>query len=418
MSAEVREPSAKYLVQTDYRTSDIGPIPRDWTLSTVGDEFNVQLGKMLDADRNVGIEKPYLGNRAVQWGRIDVSDVQNIRMTKADLEKFRLQRGDLLVCEGGEVGRAAIWNAEITECYYQKALHRLRPLRGYEPSLMLALLQLYASRGVLSNYVTQTSIAHLPKEKFVAITIPRPEPEEQRAIAAALSDVDALISGLEKLIAKKRDLKQAAIQQLLTGQTRLPGFSGDWVHKQLGDVIREISDGGTPSTSDSRNFGGDVPWVVIDDIQQKIANTRTMLTEKGLQACAARRWPQGTLIVSTGATIGEVGILHVSAATKQGICGIIFDPLLARPEYMQYWFVKNKKLLLSKAQGSSIKEIRAPTLVTLPVSIPGIDEQAAIAGVLNDMDVDIAIYQSRLAKTCELKQGMMQELLTGRTRLV
>jgi type I restriction enzyme S subunit len=243
MSAEVREPSAKYLAQTDYQSSDIGPIPRDWTLSTVGDEFNVQLGKMLDADRNVGIEKPYLGNRAVQWGRIDVSDVQNIRMTKADLEKFRLQRGDLLVCEGGEVGRAAIWNAEIAECYYQKALHRLRPLRGYEPSLMLALLQLYASRGVLSNYVTQTSIAHLPKEKFVAIPIPRPEPEEQRAIAAALSDVDALISGLEKLIAKKRDLKQAAIQQLLTGQIRLPGFSGEWVEKTLGE-IGEISGAG------------------------------------------------------------------------------------------------------------------------------------------------------------------------------
>ncbi len=251
MSAEVREPSAKYLAQTDYQSSDIGPIPRDWTLSTVGDEFNVQLGKMLDADRNVGIEKPYLGNKAVQWGRIDISDVQNIRMSKADLEKFRLQRGDLLVCEGGEVGRSAIWDAEIAECYYQKALHRLRPLRGYEPSLLLALLQLYASRGVLSNYVTQTSIAHLPKEKFVAIPIPRPEPEEQRAIATALTEVDALIAGLEKLIAKKRNIKQAAMQQLLTGQTRLPGFSGEWHQGVFGDVVTALEAGVSVNSIDT-----------------------------------------------------------------------------------------------------------------------------------------------------------------------
>ncbi|MDP1896026.1 MAG: hypothetical protein Q8K87_18115, partial [Hydrogenophaga sp.] len=113
MNTDVREPSAKYLLQMDFQPSEIGPIPRDWTLSTVGAEFNVQLGKMLDAERNVGIEKPYLGNKAVQWGRVEVSETQTMRMSRADLEKFRLQSGDLLVCEGGEVGRAAIWDAPL-----------------------------------------------------------------------------------------------------------------------------------------------------------------------------------------------------------------------------------------------------------------------------------------------------------------
>ena len=109
-----------------YKETSVGVIPEEWEVSSVGREFSVQLGKMLDAERNVGISKPYLGNRAVQWDRIDVGELPTVPMSRTDLEKFRLQFGDLLVCEGGEVGRAAIWNAPLEECYYQNALHRIR----------------------------------------------------------------------------------------------------------------------------------------------------------------------------------------------------------------------------------------------------------------------------------------------------
>jgi type I restriction enzyme S subunit len=203
-------------------------IPEDWDVSTVGDEFHIQLGKMLDAEKNVGVLKPYLGNKSVQWNKIDVSDLSNIAMSFADLQRYRLAQGDVLVCEGGEVGRAAIWDKPLSECYYQKALHRLRPKRGFDVRLMVALLQYWSDHGLLANYVTQTSIAHLTREKFVDVPLLVPQPFEQRAIATALSDVDVLIAALDKLIAKKRDLKQAAMQQLLTGQRRLPGFGGVW----------------------------------------------------------------------------------------------------------------------------------------------------------------------------------------------
>ena len=111
--------------------TEIGQIPSDWQLSTVGDEFEIQLGKMLDVDKNTGVLQPYLGNRAVQWDRIDVSDLPLVALTSSDMNCFRLRRGDLLVCEGGEVGRAAIWEAPLEECYFQKALHPLRPRRGF-----------------------------------------------------------------------------------------------------------------------------------------------------------------------------------------------------------------------------------------------------------------------------------------------
>ena len=89
-----------------YKRSDAGLIPQYWRVSTIGAEFRVQLGKMVDAAKNSGVPKPYLGNRSVQWGRIDVDDINTVPMTRADLQRFRLRQGDLLVCEGGEIGRA------------------------------------------------------------------------------------------------------------------------------------------------------------------------------------------------------------------------------------------------------------------------------------------------------------------------
>ena len=224
------------LVPSGYKQTEVGLIPEDWDISYVGNEFQIKLGKMLDQEKNIGVPKPYLGNKNVQWGSINCSELPTVPMSHTDIESFRLRKGDLLVCEGGEVGRAAIWDAPIEECYYQKALHRLRPLNNFDSRLMAAFLQQWSRQGKLVNYVTQTSIAHLPREKFLEIPMPVPPSTEQRAIATALSDVDALIGALDRLIAKKRDLKQAATQQLLTCQTRLPGFSGEWEVKKLVDV--------------------------------------------------------------------------------------------------------------------------------------------------------------------------------------
>lgn len=193
----------------------------EWEVSSVGREFEIRLGKMLDAEKNVGTPKPYIGNKAVQWGRIDATGLQTMPMSRADMERYRLARGDLLVCEGGEVGRAAIWDAPVEECYYQKALHRLRPLKGFNSQLMAALLNLWADRGALTNYVTQTSIAHLPREKLMDVAMPVPPISEQNAIAELLSDFDAELTALETRRTKTAALKQAMMQELLTGRTRL-----------------------------------------------------------------------------------------------------------------------------------------------------------------------------------------------------
>jgi type I restriction enzyme, S subunit len=204
-----------------YQQSSIGLIPEDWEVSTVGNEFSIQLGKMIDAEKNVGIQKPYLGNRAIQWGYIETNEIGLVPLTLSDIKRFRLEKGDLLVCEGGEVGRAAIWNDQLEECYYQKALHRLRPIQGYNVYLMTFFLQHWASTGVLTDFVTQTSIAHLPKEKFEQVPLAVPSPEEQRVIAQILTDMDTEITAIETRRTKTQALKQGMMQELLTGRTRL-----------------------------------------------------------------------------------------------------------------------------------------------------------------------------------------------------
>lgn len=415
---DVREARATQ-VPAGYKRTEAGVIPEGWRASTVGAEFRVQLGKMLDAAKNAGVAKPYIGNRSVQWGRIDVTDIDTVALTSADLHRFRLRSGDLLVCEGGEIGRAAIWDAPIRECYFQKALHRLRPSRGYDVYLMMSMLQRWALIGYLADYVTQTSIAHLPKDKFETVPLPVPTATEQRAIAAVLSDVDGLIGSLEALIAKKRAIKRAAMQQLLTGRTRLPGFEGEWEAASLG-VLVEIRNGGTPSTTVPDYWDGSIPWCTPTDITgtsgRELVATARSITSSGLDSCGASLLPAGALLLCSRATIGELKIAAMPVATNQGfkslVCGGSVDH-----EYLYYRLLPLKDEMAGLATGSTFLEISKRDVASIRIHLPQLAEQRAIAAVLSDMDAEIAALERRLDKTLAIKQGMMQQLLTGATRL-
>ena len=396
-------------VPVGYKRTEVGVIPQDWQVSTIGAEFRVQLGKMLDAAKNAGVPKLYIGNRSVQWGQIDVCDIDTVPMTLADLQQFRLRPGDLLVCEGGEIGRAAIWDEPIPECYYQKALHRLRPTRRYDVYLMMSLLQLWASTGYLVNYVTQTSIAHLPKDKFEIVPLPVPPPDEQRAITEALSDVDKLLGSLEALIAKKRTIKQAAMQQLLTGKTRLPGFGGAWETKQLEHLVdcldhvriplNEAQRSNTPGPYPYCGANGVLDYVnnfILDDDVILIAEDGGYFDEYAHRPIAYRM--SGKIWVNNHAHI-----LKAKRGYSQGFL---------------YFSLAHKNVLPYLASGTRAK-LNKSELNRIEIYLPLQNgEQRAIATVLSDMDTEIVSLERRRDKTRAIKQGMMQQLLTGRVRLV
>lgn len=405
-------------VKAGYKQTVVGVIPDDWDVSTVGAEFEIKLGKMLDSEKNVGVPKPYLGNKSVQWGRIDLCDLPTVPMTRGDLEKYRLRDGDLLVCEGGDVGRAALWNSPLEECYYQKALHRLRPLRGFDSRLMVELLRQWSDRGLLANYVTQTSIAHLPREKFMGVPMPVPPVPEQRSIATALGDVDALLRALERLIAKKRDLKQAAMQQLLTGQTRLPGFSGDWEETTLGAIGEciigltyrpdNVVEHGLLVLRSSNVQGGRLAYE--NNVHVDIEVNERLITRPGDILVCVRN--------------GSRTLIGKSAVIDECAAGTTFGAFMTVYRTVHWRFISHAfqsesiQRQIRDNIGATINQITNKDMKALRLKLPSSCEQTAIANVLSDMDAELTTLEQRLAKTRTLKQGMMQELLTGRTRLL
>lgn len=409
-------------MRPSYQRTDVGLLPQDWSVSTVGREFEVKVGKMLDAEKNVGVPKPYLGNKAVQWNRIDISVLPTFRMRRAELDRFRLRNGDILVCEGGEVGRAAIWNAPIQECYYQKALHRLRPRRGYNTQLLIAVLQRWSQEGVLSEYVTQTSIAHLPREKLLAVPLPLPSPNEQAAIAAALSDADAFIESLEQLIAKKRVVRQGAMFELLTGKLRLPGFTGEWNERLIGSVAHVLKGKGLSKTKITPS--GARPCILYGELFTTYGRViRDVLSRTdsgdGLPSVSGDVLMPGST-TTTGADLATASALMVNDVALGG------DVLVIRaigreyePAFLAYYLTHAcERAITELAQGMTIYHLHGRNLAQIVLHLPPREEQAAIADLLCDIDAEIAALEAKLAKARQVKQGMMQELLTGRIRLI
>jgi len=195
----------------------------------------------------------------------------------------------------------------------------------------------------------------------------------------------------------------------------------DWKEIKLKELISDMGDGGTPSTLIEGNFGGNIPWVVVDDVKPEIYSTKDCLTEQGFKSCSAKMWNEGTIILTTGATIGKVGIAKVPLCTKQGITGIVCNEY-ANNLFVRYWLEANEEQLLRYAQGTTFKEIRTRPLGNLRIMVPkpftkeSVDEQTAIANILSKVDEAIASVQGSIAAAERLKKSLMQNLLTGRMK--
>jgi restriction endonuclease S subunit len=250
-----------------------------------------------------------------------------------------------------------------------------------------------------------------------AAKIPVPPLPEQRAIATALSDVDALLDGLDRLIAKKRDLKQATMQQLLTGQTRLPGFSGEWEVKFVGAIF-EISTGRSKSVFVAE--GGD--YVICDmgsvSIEGRlIASKRTNYRADFLS--------QGDLVmpkddIGGGKIVGRVGYVDASGTYVLGDHVYRLRAREGNSLFLCYLINSHSinSALRRKVIGSAQLGLGRRSVEEQELRVPPLNEQIAIAAVLSDMDAELAALEARRDKTRDLKKAMMQELLTGRTRLV
>jgi type I restriction enzyme S subunit len=250
-----------------YKQTEVGVIPEDWNVVPIGKAGQV-LGGRQRSPHYVGELCKYLRVANVFDGFIDTDDVLEMPFSAAEKERFLLKYGDILLNEGQSielVGRSAIYQGTPEDCCFQNTLVRFRAGPRVYPEFAQLVFQQYLRTGVFASIALQTtSIAHLGAGRLVALKMPLPTKAEQEAIAKALSDADALIESLEQLIAKKRQIKQGAMQELLTGKRRLPGFETkldykqtevgvipeDWDSPELGDILKSMQLGGNYKNSE------------------------------------------------------------------------------------------------------------------------------------------------------------------------
>jgi type I restriction enzyme S subunit len=242
---------------------------------------------------------------------------------------------------------------------------------------------------------------------------------EQRAIATALSDVDILLDALDRLIAKKRDLKQAAMQQLLTGKIRLAGFHGEWEVNPLRKFVRQFI---VPMRDKPKHLTGDIPWCRIEDFDGMYlegSKSGQGVDADTIQTMNLKVYPTGTLLVSCSADLGRCAIAARRLVSNQTFIGLEMNDATASNVFFYYLMSSKAEDLNNLSSGTTISYLSREQFEVFPVFVP-LDrrEQSAIAEVLTDMDAELAALEQRREKTHALKQAMMQELLTGRTRLV
>ncbi len=253
-----------------------------------------------------------------------------------------------------------------------------------------------------------------------AIPLLLPPLPEQRKIAEILSTWDKSIVTTEKLIAASQQQKKALMQQLLTGKKRFAGFSEKWEEvklKQLGEVVS----GGTPSTTNSDYWDGDVFWVTPTDITKLkshyICSSIRKISKSGLLSCSAKLVPKGSLLVCTRATIGTLAITKTEMCTNQGFKNLVPNKS-TDVEFLYYLLAHERHQLISKASGSTFLELSKKDFDNIRLKVPSFKEQQKIAAVLTAADQEIDALQSKLAHLQQEKKALMQQLLTGKRRVV
>jgi len=402
------------ITRPDYNRTAAGVIPIDWSAERLGPHVSINSGESPSRFQFTDDGVPYFKVEQLNAGdKYQIETPYFIKGVKT------VPRGSLLFPKRG----ASILLNKIRiltqDSFMDTNLMTLTTSEELDNEyLYYALLHIG-----LWRVADTTSIPQINNKHINPLIVPIPPLPEQRAIAAALSDTDALIASLDKLIVKKRQIKQAAMQQLLTGRRRLPGFRGEWEVKHLRDVgtfskgkgIRKdtVAATGIPCVRYGEIYTHHHDYIRSFNsfIPREVARESQLLRKGDL------------LIAGSGETAEEIGKCVAFLGDEEAYAGgdiVIFTPINQDSMYLGY-LMNQASITEQKArmgQGDAVVHISATNLGQIRLKIPKIGEQTAIASVLSDMDVGIATLETRRHKTQALKQGMMQQLLTGSIRLI
>jgi len=412
-------------VPPGYKLSEVGVIPEDWDVRTFNEIFDF-LATTNNSREELNVAGTVLyvhyGDIHKRWNHL--LDFSKESLPHIELSKVKnaavLRDGDLILADASEDPEGVGKSVEVKNVNDAKAvagLHTflLRSRNQFLVSGYKGYIQSNESvKGSLNRISTGLKVYGISKNALKGVSLPLPPPSEQRAIAAALSDVDALIAALDKLIAKKRAVKTAAMQQLLTGKQRLPEFSGEWETKRFAEIVLPRRDRVDPRRSGYQKF-----CIELEHIE---SGTGRLLgsTSTGDQSSLKSVFRAGDVLFGKLRSY----LRKYWLADRAGVCSTEFWVLSANhrlitPEFLSQIVSMDRFVeAASTAYGTHMPRADWNVVKNYEVPLPDLEEQTAIAAVLSDMDAEIEALEARREKTRQVKQGMMQELLTGRTRLV
>ncbi|WP_253272465.1 restriction endonuclease subunit S [Pectobacterium brasiliense] len=447
MTNEQQPGSAETGVPAGFKLTEVGVIPEDWLVISIDDcTTKVGSGKTPTGGASIYVNSghPFVRSQNIDWGRLDLTDVAHITDDIHNtFSGSEIQQDDVLLnITGASIGRCAKADFRIAGGNVNQHVCIIRTdAKKLKPSLLVELINSNFGQKQIDSYQAGGNREGLNFSQVKSLKFAVASNEaEQAAIAKVLTDVNDYIIILEKSLTKKQAIKTATMQQLLTGKTRLPQFAlrengtvkgykkselgeipEDWEVKNIGQFT-DCCAGGTPSTKILSYWGGIHPWMSSGELHLKqVYKVADYITDDGLANSSTKYIPENSVLIGLagqGKTRGTVAINRIKLCTNQSIAAI-FPSEHHSTEFLFYNLDNRYEELRNLSTGDGGRGGLNLTIIRkLHLAFPPKEEQTAIATILSDMDKEIQALQQRMEKTHQLKQGMMQELLTGKTRLI
>jgi len=413
-----------------FKETEIGLLPQDWGVVKLGDIFEIQQGKQLSPKSRQGISpKPFLRTANVFWERIDITTVDEMDFSPEEVRKLVLKDDDLLVCEGGDIGRTAIWKNQLPLCLYQNHLHRLRGLQNdvipkfYMYWMEAALLYL----GLYEGTANKTTIPNLSQSRLRVFLLPKPIKIEQQKIAFVLSKIQQAIEQQEKIIAKTKELKRSLMHRLFTyglrgeelKETEIGLMPENWTVKRLKDVLEKTSQKDMKKTPDVQ-----FKYIDVSSISNESFKIIGSTTYKGADAPSRARKIvriNDVLFATVRPTLKRIA--YAGNEFDGEICSTAFCVLRSVPTLSSrylYYCVQRDSFIESLGKlerGANYPAVTDGNVKDQFIPFPTTEEQKDVADILGDIDNKIDHETAKKDMLKDLFKSMLQLLMTGQVRV-
>jgi len=400
-------------------------IPEDWSL--------IPLGKCVTEKLSYGINAPAIPfdgkspayiriTDITEDGRFDDSDRKAVQTNER--EKYLLREGDIVLARtGASTGKSYLYDERDGELVYAGFLIKASiDIERHNPRFIVGQLRTPRYWSWVAAMSMRSGQPGINGKEYSSFLVPVAPKKEQDAIANTLAEFDKHIANLDELIEKKRGIRDGALEDLVAGRTRLAGFTDEWIDTTVNDVTRDIITGGTPSTSHPEYWGGTIPWLASTEIHQKMLDRETThITELGLANSSAKIAPAESVLIALagqGKTRGTAAFLLRPMALNQSLVALVSNERMS-PKFL-FYLMESMYLPLREVssgdggRGGLNKKLLKKVSIRVPIDV---DEQKAIADVLTAMDDEIKDLEDERNKMVQIREGAMDDLLTGRVRL-